>query len=161
ERVHLTTLERKESKAQTQLAENLRSTYEDGAPNFATVVLDSTGFSDLLERLDFFKRVSQRNASILGVTRTARKDTQAEAAQLSSLQKRYSVLAKQANADANEAYIVKSALLRRQEQQLATRNGAQAKLASVRKQIAKIQREQAAAARAAINAASATTAAPT
>src|SRR5262249_45169473 len=129
-------------------------------PNFVTVVMDSSGFSDLLERVDFFKRVAQRNASILGITRTARKDTQAEAAQLNSLQKRYSVLAKAANADANEAFVVKSALLRRQEAQLATRNGAQAKLASVRSKIAKIEREQAAAARAAANAASITTAAP-
>jgi cell wall-associated NlpC family hydrolase len=158
--VHLTTLERKESKAQLQMAANLRSTYEDGAPNFVTVVMDSSGFSDLLERVDFFKRVAQRNASILGITRSARKDTQAEAVQLNSLQKRYSTLAKAATVDANEAYIVKSALLRRQEAQLATRDGAQSQLASVRSKIAKIQRQQAAAARAAANAASVTTAAP-
>jgi cell wall-associated NlpC family hydrolase len=71
------------------------------------------------------------------------------------------VLAKAAVDDRNEAYVVRSALLRREESQLAVRRGTAAKLASVRGRIAKLEAAQAAAARAAQQAASATQQAPT
>jgi peptidoglycan hydrolase CwlO-like protein len=159
-RVHLTRLERKEAKAQRMLAENLVSTYKGGQPSFVTVVMNAHGFADLIERLDFVKRVANRNARILDFTRDTRADVQKQSNQLTGLRNTYSVLAKQAVSDANEAYVVKTALLRRQEAQLATRNNAAAKLASVRGRIAKIERAQAAAARAAQNASTVTNAAP-
>jgi peptidoglycan hydrolase CwlO-like protein len=159
-RVHLTRLERKEAKAQRMLAENLVSTYKGGQPSFVTVVMNAHGFADLIERLDFVKRVANRNARILDFTRDTRADVQKQSNQLTGLRNTYSVLAKQAVSDANEAYVVKTALLRRQEAQLATRNNAAAKLASVRGRIAKIERAQAAAARAAQNASTVTSAAP-
>jgi peptidoglycan hydrolase CwlO-like protein len=159
-RVHLTRLERKEAKAQRMLAENLVSTYKGGQPSFVTVVMNAHGFADLIERLDFVKRVANRNARILDFTRDTRADVQKQSNQLTGLRNTYSVLAKEAVSDANEAYVVKTALLRRQEAQLATRNNAAAKLASVRGRIAKIERAQAAAARAAQNASTVTNAAP-
>src|SRR3954470_6366862 len=75
-RVHLTTLERKEARAEKLLAENLLSSYKGGQPSFVTVVMNANGFSDLIERLDFLKRVARRNASILDITRDARAATQ-------------------------------------------------------------------------------------
>jgi cell wall-associated NlpC family hydrolase len=159
-RIHLTKLERKEAKAEAQLAENLVSSYKGGTPNFVGVVMNATGFADLLERVDFFRRVARRNASILDITRTARVETQTQAKQLKGLRNQYSVLAKAAVADANEAYVVRSALLRREEAQLAVRNGVASKLVAVRGRIAKLERAQAAAARAARNAATVTTQAP-
>ena len=75
-RVHLTRLERKEAKAQKMLAENLVSTYKGGQPSFVTVVMNAHGFADLIERLDFVKRVANRNARILAFTRDTRADVQ-------------------------------------------------------------------------------------
>ncbi len=159
-RVHLTRLERKEARAQSMLAENLVSAYKGGAPSFVTVVMNSDGFADLIDRLEFVRRVSNRNARILDFTRQTRADVQSESHRLAGLRDTYSVLAKGAVADANEAYVVKTALLRREEAQLRVRDGVAAKLASVRGRIAKIERAQAAAARAAMNSSTVTSAAP-
>jgi peptidoglycan hydrolase CwlO-like protein len=159
-RVHLTRLERKEARAQKMLAENLVSAYKGGAPSFVSVVMDANGFEDMLERLEFVRRVADRNARILDFTRDTRADVQNESHELTGLRNTYSVLAKEAVSDANEAYVVKTALLRREEAQLRVRDGVAAKLVSVRGKIARIERAQAAAARAAQNAASVTTEAP-
>jgi peptidoglycan hydrolase CwlO-like protein len=159
-RVHLTRLERKQAKAETMLAENLVSAYKGGQPSFVTVVMNSNGFADLIERLEFVKRVSNRNARILDFTRDTRTEVQKQSNQLVGLRNTYSVLAKEAVGDANEAYVVKTALLRRQESQLRVRDGVATKLASVRGKIAKVERAQAAAARAAQNASTVTNAAP-
>jgi peptidoglycan hydrolase CwlO-like protein len=159
-RVHLTRLEKKQAKAETMLAENLVSAYKGGQPSFVTVVMNSNGFADLIERLEFVKRVANRNARILDFTRDTRVEVQKESNELTGLRNSYSVLAKEAVADANEAYVVKTALLRREESQLRVRNGVAAKLASVRGKIARIERAQAAAARAAMNASTVTNAAP-
>ncbi len=159
-RVHLTKLERKEAKAEKLLAQNLVSSYKDGTPSFVGVVMNADGFADLIERVEFFRRVARRNASILDITRDARVQTQTQAKQLNGLRDRYSVLAKAAVADANEAYVVRTALLRREESQLRVRDGVAARLVAVRAKIAKVERAQAAAARAAMNASTVTTAAP-
>jgi peptidoglycan hydrolase CwlO-like protein len=159
-RVHLTRLEKKEARAQRMLAANLVSAYKGGAPSFVTVVMNSNGFADLIERLEFVKRVANRNARILDFTRDTRTEVQKQSKQLTGLRNTYSVLAKEAVADANEAYVVKAALLRREETQLRSRDNVAAKLASVRGRIAKIERAQAAAARAAMNASTVTNAAP-
>jgi cell wall-associated NlpC family hydrolase len=159
-RVHLTTLERKEARAQRLLAANLVASYKDGSPSFVTVVMDANGFADLLERVQFIKRVAARNASILDVTRNARVAVQRQTKTLTGLRSTYSTLAKAAIDDRNQADVVRSALLRREEQQLATRNGTASKLAAVRGRIAAIERRQAAAARAARLASMATTQAP-
>ena len=71
-RVRLTRLERKQARAEKLLAENLRSSYMAGEPTFVTVVLNADGFSDLVERFEFLRRIARRNASVLGDTRDAR-----------------------------------------------------------------------------------------
>src|SRR3954469_18076280 len=71
-RVRLTRLERKQDHAQTLLAQNLRSSYMDGEPTLASVVLNADGFNDLVERFEYLRRVARRNASVLGDLRAAR-----------------------------------------------------------------------------------------
>jgi cell wall-associated NlpC family hydrolase len=158
--VHLTKLEGKEARAVSLLAANLRSDYEGGTPDLAAVVLDANGFADLIDRIEFYRRIARRNASILDDTRTAREAVQKQTRQLTALRSTYSDLAKQAVDARNQADVVRDALLHRQAQQLAARNDSAAKLASVRGRIARIERAQAAAARAAQEQASATTQAP-
>jgi peptidoglycan hydrolase CwlO-like protein len=160
ERVHLTELERKQARAEALLAENLLASYKGGDPSFVTVVMNANGFADLIERLDFLKRVARRNANILGVTRDARIATQKQAKDLKGLRDRYSALAKAAIADRDQAYVVRSALLRREESQLRARNGVASRLVAVRGSIQRLERAQAAAARAARSAATATAQAP-
>src|SRR3954447_13026871 len=75
-RVHLTRLERKQAAAEALLAQNLRASYMDGEPTFVTVVLDSHGFADLIDRFEYLRRIARRNASVLGATKQARADVQ-------------------------------------------------------------------------------------
>jgi peptidoglycan hydrolase CwlO-like protein len=159
-RVRLTRLERKQATAEKLLAANLRSSYMDGQPSFATVVLNADGFTDLVERFEFLRRVARRNASVLGDTRDARIKVKGMTNDLKALRTTYSVLARDADADRNRADAIRTALLNREQDQLRKRNGTAAKLASVRGRIAAIEHRQAAAARRARMAATALDAAP-
>src|SRR3954452_19788467 len=159
-RVRLTRLEKKQAEAEKTLASNLRHNYMDGEPTFATVVLNADGFTDLVERFEFLRRVARRNASVLGDTRDARIKVKGMTKDLTQLRTTYARLTREADEDRNRADAIRSALLNREQDQLRKRNGTAAKLASVRGRIAAIERRQAAAARRLAMAASATTAAP-
>ncbi len=57
---------------EAHLAQWLLSDYEYGRPDLVTVVFDAHGFSDLLERLDFLRRLSDEEGQITNTTRAAR-----------------------------------------------------------------------------------------
>ena len=160
-RVRLTRLERKQATAEKSLAENLRHSYMDGQPSFTTVVLNADGFTDLIERFEFLRRIARRNASVLADTRDARIKVKGMTNDLKALRTTYSVLARDADADRNRADAIRTALLNREQDQLRRRDGTAAKLATVRGRIAAIERRQAAAARRAAMAATAASQAPT
>src|SRR4051794_39201958 len=117
-RVRLTRLQRKQAHAQTLLAQNLRSGYMDGEPTFANVVLSADGFGDLIERFEYLRRVSRRNASVLGDLRGARRQVQAQANELKRMRTTYAALAREAASDRDRADAIRSALLHRERSQL-------------------------------------------
>jgi peptidoglycan hydrolase CwlO-like protein len=159
-RVRMARLERKAEQATDVLSSNLASAYESGRPDIVSVVLTSRGFADLLERVDFLKRVSAHNGHILDETRDAKTAVTKQAASLKRARERFSALAKEAVEDREQADVVRNAILRRKQAQLAARAGTSAQLARVRGRIARLERAQAAAARAARAQATATQAAP-
>ena len=159
-RIRLTRLQRREAQAKRTLADNLAGAYKSGRPSFVTVVLHADGFAQLLERVELLKRVSHRNATILDDTRTARAAVVGQTVALERLKTRYSALAKVAIADRERAAVIRGALLRREEAQLARRNGVASRLAAVRTRIGRLERAQAAAARQAMAAPGATSEAP-
>jgi len=57
---------------QTRLGRWLVSDYEHGRPDFVSVVFEAGGFSQLLERLDFLRRISDEEGQITTSTRQAR-----------------------------------------------------------------------------------------
>jgi len=159
-RIHLAKLQRREVKSRRTLAENLRAQYQSGHPELVEVVLASKKFSDLYERLDFYKRLSKDNARILDDTRQARADVAAETRRLQGLWKQYAALAQAAVADRGRADAVRTALLVRERTQLSRRNHASARLAVVRSRIARLQRARAVAARRVASTRTASTEAP-
>lgn len=159
-RVRMAKLERKAETATEVLSANLARAYESGRPDIVSVVLTSQGFSDLLERVEFLKRVSAHNGHILDETRDARTAVTRQAGRLQVARRRFSALAKEAVEDRDEADVVRNAILRRKQDQLSRRAGTSAQLARVRGRIRSLERQQAAAARAARVQASATRAAP-
>jgi peptidoglycan hydrolase CwlO-like protein len=159
-RVRLTKLEGKQATAEKQLSENLRQSYMDGKPNFVTVVLNADGFSDLVSRFEYVRRIARRNASVLGDTRDARVKVKGMTVELKALRGTYADLAKNAEDDRDQADALRTALLNREAAQLRRRNGSATQLASVQGRIAAIQRRQRAAARRVQAARTATNAAP-
>ena len=159
-RARLARLERRAARADAVLSANLVSSYKDGVPNVVTVVLDSDGFSDLLNRLDYYRRVADDNARILEAVRAARAQVAREKATLERQRERYSELARVAIVDRGRANVIRNALLERQAAQIRERDGTAAELREVRSRIARIEREQADAARREASAATAADAAP-
>ena len=159
-RIRLTRLERREARAKRALSRNLVAAYKAGQPDLVTVALNSNGFADLIERVAFFKRVSNRNATTLDVAKQTRADVVRQANDLEGLRARYSTLAKAAIQDRDQADVLRTALLQRQSAQLVALDGTSARLASLRSRITTLERRRAAAARQAAAAASATTEAP-
>src|SRR6202035_5597151 len=71
-RNRLAQLEAFEAHGEKVLATQLLSSYESDRPDLVTVVLESTGFQDLLERLQFASRIQEHDGQIVEGVRTAR-----------------------------------------------------------------------------------------
>jgi septal ring factor EnvC (AmiA/AmiB activator) len=68
------------------LRRELVDLYKAGSQDWVTVVMSSHGFTDLLEKADFGKRLAHRNAQILNRVRIDRKAVQREEAHLQDLE---------------------------------------------------------------------------
>src|SRR5205085_5427600 len=75
-------------KAEKTLARRLVAMYKDGEPDALTVILDSNGFADLLERTDFLQRITDQDNQIITRVRTLKTAANKQAKQLGVLQKR-------------------------------------------------------------------------
>jgi septal ring factor EnvC (AmiA/AmiB activator) len=159
-RIRLTRLENRAKEADETLSANLIENYKAGKPNVVTVVLDSTGFPDLLNRLSYFRRVASRNARILDIVRTARADVAREEVGLERQRVKLNDLAKVAIVERSKAAVIRNALLRRQQAQLRARSGTSAQLGAIQSRIDRAERAAAAASAQAASASSGTAAAP-
>ncbi len=88
ERKRLARLKRRLAEARGQLTELLRARYMTDRPDLVTVVLNSHGFGDLLERMEFYKRVEDADTTILDVVKDARADAGRETVKLTKLEAR-------------------------------------------------------------------------
>ena len=75
------------AKAETVLADRLVAMYKDGEPDALTVILNSNGFADLLERTDFLERITNQDNQIITRVRVLKAATTKQAKQLGALQK--------------------------------------------------------------------------
>ncbi|MGZ6597193.1 MAG: hypothetical protein ACXVFH_17720 [Solirubrobacteraceae bacterium] len=160
-RDRLVYLENRLHQATQALAANLVANYEGSRPDLVTVILDSRGFSDLLEQVSFMQRVGKQDAQIVANTRTARSDVSREANRLATLEQRDRVLTGQILAQRNHVAALQVALQARQLSALGARSRASSKLGDVNGRLhtleAKLAAQAAAAARAAVTASSGTT----
>ena len=65
-------LRKRLKQSRRQLSQLLRERYTRGNPDLVTVILTSDGFAQLLETVDFIKRIQKQNERILGTVRSAR-----------------------------------------------------------------------------------------
>jgi hypothetical protein len=141
------------------------SDYEGNNPDLVSVVLDSSGFTDLLQRLEFLHRAEHQQQSIITITRTAKAEADAAEHRLSRLETiqvrvtRAAIVREHALAGMNALLSAKQAALQRaQAAQQDALAASQARTRQLDSAIAQERARQAAAARAAAAAAAAATA---
>jgi hypothetical protein len=143
-RDRLVELENRLQSASAALAVNLRASYEGAQPNLMTVILESRGFANLLEQVDFLQRIGQRDALIVHLTRAARLAVFREAIHLGMLEQRDRALTEEILARRNQAAAIEATLLQQQISEVAARSGSQARLASVTAHVASLRAKLAA-----------------
>jgi murein DD-endopeptidase MepM/ murein hydrolase activator NlpD len=124
----LTGFQTAEGRAERVLARQVIGSYEADSPDIVTVVLESTGFDDLLEQLAFAQRIGRQDARIVGEVRTARSAVAGQAIRLGTLSARQQRLTDQVLYERNRIARVR---LRLVTQQLAAARERQAKAGQV------------------------------
>jgi cell wall-associated NlpC family hydrolase len=156
-RDHLVDVENHLKLATKALAANLVAGYESQPPSLVSVVVSAHGFNQLLNQFSFAAKVAKQNANVVHATRIARREVAAEAQRLQTLEQRDRTLAKQVLRERNQAAALRSALKQQQIKEIAARAKVNGRYATVQAQVNKLQKklnaQEAAAARAANEAA--------
>jgi peptidoglycan hydrolase CwlO-like protein len=152
-KTRLARLEAYETRAEAVLSKQLVSTYEAERPDIVSVVLESTGFQDLLERIQFIQKIQKQDAQVVSQVKAARRAVAAQATRLGALEARQQVLTEQVLQQRNRLASDRVSLLRQEIAAESVRSAKASQLASVRghvtdlqKQLAQIQAAQTAAA---------------
>jgi septal ring factor EnvC (AmiA/AmiB activator) len=162
-RNHLHKLEAIEANDETVLSKQLVNSYESDKPDLVTVVLESTGFQDLLERIAFAARIQKQDVQVVTQVRSARRAVAAQAVRLGALEVKQRTVTEQIAHDRNSLVGAQESLLRQriavarsQSHQAGQLAGARDQVASLHHQLAQAQaRARAAQAAAAARAAAA------
>ena len=93
------------------LAERLFELYRADAPTLISVVLDSKGFAELLERSEFLKRIGDQDRQVITLVRAARVEATLNANRLATLEGRQRAVALRIKLKRDEVASVKSELV--------------------------------------------------
>jgi murein DD-endopeptidase MepM/ murein hydrolase activator NlpD len=85
ERTRLARLERSQAHAQAVLARQLVDNYETPPPDVVNVVIEASGFKDLVDRIKFARVVETEDARVVASVRAARRAVSAEAIRLGAI----------------------------------------------------------------------------
>ena len=156
ERKLLALLKARLARARMLLGRQLVSNYEQAKPNLVSVVLESNGFNDLLDKITYLRDAQQQQQAIIQVTKQAKARANAAAARLASLEASVRQITietgqrVQALAGMNMLLHSKqSALAQARSAQQGALAASQEKGAALQAEISKVEAEQAAAERAA------------
>lgn len=118
-------------KAERMLSARLVQMYKDGDPDALTVILESNGFSDLLESTEFLDRITDQDNRIIEKVRSLKAATTKQAKQLGVLQKRQTATVVAIQARRNEVAAVKGKLVSSRGELQGVRDGRRAVLSKV------------------------------
>ena len=132
EKIRLARLRARLAEARIALANRLVELYKADKPDVITVVLESDGFADLLERTEFMKRVSDQDSRIIDRVRTARAEAKTTAKHLAVLEKRQTKIANAIQARRDAVSRVRVQLVDRRDAFARVRSAKSTALASTR-----------------------------
>ena len=131
------------------LAARLVELYRADDPDLVTVILDSKGFAELLERGEFLRRISEQDRRVLTLVRSARVEATMAANRLDVLEKRQQKVAQRIQKRRDAVASVKARIVRVQNGYDDVRDERAAALAGVKEDrqeaetyLAKVQKEQ-------------------
>ena len=140
-RARLAYLEAFEARGERTLANQLVNTYESDHPDLVTIVLESTGFQDMLERLSFAQRIQKQDVRIITQVKTARREVASEAVRLGALEVRQQALTAAVVNERNSLAASRLTLLRQRVAVAQLRGAKASQLASVRSQVGTLQHQ--------------------
>jgi murein DD-endopeptidase MepM/ murein hydrolase activator NlpD len=132
ERARLARLKKKLADGRRILSARLKELYEADRPDLVTVVLNSKGFADLIERSEFLSRIQDQDNTIITLVRSAKKDATATAARLDTLEQRQQQLTAVVLKRRDEIAAVKNELIGTRVGYESTKNGKQQALSKVK-----------------------------
>lgn len=138
-RDRLIRLENRLHLATQALSANLVAGYEGSQPNLVTVILDSKGFGQLLNQVNFLRRMGHQDASIVDVTRIARREVSDEAKRLGALEKKDRALAEAVLTQRNQVAALQVALQHQRVQEIAQRAQATGRYQTVQARVGVLQ----------------------
>ena len=116
ERIRLARLRERLAEARAALSDRLVELYKADEPDVVTVILESDGFADLLERAEFMQRVSQQDARIIDRVREAKQEAVAAEKRLDALEARLRKVTAEIARRAAEVQAIKDRLVERQHE---------------------------------------------
>src|SRR3954451_11637569 len=115
ERARLARLKARLLVVRRTLAQRLVDLYKADRPDVVTVVLNSNGFEDLLERTEFMHRISQQDSRIMTVVRDAKAEETATEARLNTLERKQASGAKAIETQRDQVSTVRVSLVDRRD----------------------------------------------
>jgi peptidoglycan DL-endopeptidase CwlO len=131
-RDRLERLRRELDTARRVLAARLVEIYKADSPDALTVVLESDGFGDLLERAEFLERISEQDREITDHVRGLRDEARELAIQLAELEEQEQLAAERILAERDQIAAAQSQLVSSRDQLAAARADKRGALAQVR-----------------------------
>ena len=151
ERIRLVRLRARLAEARAALSDRLVELYKADEPDVVTVILESDGFADLLERAEFMQRVSEQDARIIDHVRGAKEEAVAAERHLDALEERQRKVTAVVAQRAAEVAAIRERLVGRQQEFQGVRDQKQQVLVSTRadrrgleQHLAELEKEQAA-----------------
>ena len=137
-KTRLAQLEAGEARADAVLSQQLVGSYEADRPDLVSVVLEATGFSNLLERLSFEQRIGHQDARIAGRVKAARRAVAAQATRLGVLSERQQGLTTQVLYERNRVARDRIALVDQEIAAVHVRDAKAGQLSAARSQLASL-----------------------
>ncbi len=140
-RTRLRQLEAFETRAEGVLSKQLVNSYETDHPDIVSVVLESTGFTDLLERIAFAQRIQKQDAQVVSWVKSTRRAVAAQATKLGALEVRQQRITEQVLSQRNSLANSRLKLVREQIQVAQLRQQKAGELANAKSQVADLQQQ--------------------
>jgi murein DD-endopeptidase MepM/ murein hydrolase activator NlpD len=139
ERARLVRLRKRFDETRAMLRLRLVEIYKAGKPDLVTVILNSDGFADLLERSEFIARISKQDRKIVNLVTAAKKDATSSEKRLAKLEDRQQRVTEIVQERRDQVAAVKMDLIGTRVGYAKTKAGKAAALSKVRADRANLQ----------------------